>query len=349
MDKDPQELGGLGAWGVAREAGKVVGTNARLYAGLTLTLIVPLCAVGLGRGLVLEPMVGRIEWDEYVARHMRAGTAGEERANDDMRRRLLELDLALAAYTVLILGFSLLSTSAVVYSVACVYSSRSAGYRLVLAVVPRVWLRLLATFAWALPLMLGYTILFFAGFVVLAFVAALVTGGSQVAMGAIVPWAGVALFMAGFVYLSCIWHVACVVTVLENAYGLAALRIATRLVRGPKALVAAALLSAYLVLAFLIDLAFGLGVVFHANADRPDQQQILLTSTIARFALALLLIALLSLLDLLGFVVQTVFYFSCKAHWREPLDRVELSEHLGAYLGEYVPLRSSIQLEPLQP
>jgi hypothetical protein len=155
--------------------------------------------------------------------------------------------------------------------------------------------------------------------------------------------------LAGFVYLSCIWHVASVVTVLEDAYGLSALRKATRLVgRRSKALVAASLLFAYLVLAFLIDLAFSLGVAV-PGGDHQYQHQQQPSSVAARSAIALVLIALLSLLDLFGFVAQTVFYFSCKAHCREPIDRVELSEHLGAYLGEYVPLRSSIQLEPLQP
>nr|CAD1840539.1 unnamed protein product [Ananas comosus var. bracteatus] len=59
------------------------------------------------------------------------------------------------------------------------------------------------------------------------------------------------------------------------------------------------------------------------------------------------LVALLVLLNLLGLLVQSIFYYVCKSFHRQPIDKTALFDHLGGYLGEYVPLKSSIQMENL--
>jgi hypothetical protein len=59
------------------------------------------------------------------------------------------------------------------------------------------------------------------------------------------------------------------------------------------------------------------------------------------------LVSVLVCVNLLGLLVQSVFYYACKAFHNQQIDRSALYEHLGGYLGEYVPLKSNIQMENL--
>ncbi|KAJ6774139.1 PROTEIN putative-RELATED [Salix purpurea] len=45
-----------------------------------------------------------------------------------------------------LLIFSLLSTAAVVYTIACIYTAREVTFKKVMSVVPKVWKRLMITF-----------------------------------------------------------------------------------------------------------------------------------------------------------------------------------------------------------
>ena len=42
------------------------------------------------------------------------------------------------------------------------------------------------------------------------------------------------------------------------------------------------------------------------------------------------------------------FYSVCKSFHHQGIDKLALLDHLGGYLGEYVPLKSSIQMENLE-
>lgn len=59
------------------------------------------------------------------------------------------------------------------------------------------------------------------------------------------------------------------------------------------------------------------------------------------------LVAVLVLVNLVGLLVQSVFYYVCKSFHHQEIDKNALHDHLGGYLGEYVPLKSSIQMEDM--
>lgn len=59
------------------------------------------------------------------------------------------------------------------------------------------------------------------------------------------------------------------------------------------------------------------------------------------------LVALLVLVNLVGLLVQSVFYYVCKSYHHQEIDKSALQDHLGGYLGEYVPLKSSIQMDEM--
>ena len=338
MDPDPREFRSLGALGIVRESLKVISSHTKLFLGLTLTLIVPLCFIGLGHNLVTEPITGRILWDAFLSQHVHTGSDEEQTIDNDIHKQMVKLYAILAVYAVFVLAFSLLSTSAVVYSVACIYSERITSCKRVLSVVPRVWKRLIVTFIWAMIMTFGYGLVFAFCFTVLAIVFGLIFPESEAAI-AVLFWLGAFLFVGGSVYLSCVWHLGSVITVLEDPYGLSAIRKSLSLIKG-KRRTAITLFSVYFVLSFVIGFGFDVWVVRGESST---------LGTGSRIAIGALLIGVMSLVNLLGFAVQTIFYFACKAYHNEKIDMLELSDHLGAFLGEYVPLRSSIQLEPVEP
>lgn len=335
---EPEELRFLNIWGLVRESVKVLLSHTKLFIALTLTLILPLCVVGLGHHLITEPIANRISWDEIELSFGQPNAHAEQRINRDLHRELSKLFIFLVIYILSLFAFSLLSTSAIVYSVACIYSEKITSYKTVLSVVPRVWKRLIVTFLWALLITVSYGIVCVVLILLVGVIFSLISQGSEIVIELAV-WGGFVGFFVGAIYFSCVWHLASVVTVLEEGYGIGAMRKSLKLMKG-RQIVAFCLFFMYSVAAFVIGWSFGRWVLhggFHG-----------VHSTAWRAVLGCVLILCLSFVDLMGFLLQTIFYFACKAHHHESIDRLQLSEHLGAYLGEYAPLRGSIQLEAFE-
>ncbi|KAL9227978.1 hypothetical protein vseg_003606 [Gypsophila vaccaria] len=105
-----------------------------------------------------------------------------------------------------------------------------------------------------------------------------------------------------------------------------------------KVKMAAVFVFAYLSLCALISGAFSLLVV-HSDVTN--------TSVFVRILVGGFLVGLLVVVNLVGLLVQSVFYYVCKSYHHQGIDKTALHDHLGGYLGEYVPLKSSIQLQSL--
>ncbi|KAJ6417815.1 hypothetical protein OIU84_001239 [Salix udensis] len=104
------------------------------------------------------------------------------------------------------------------------------------------------------------------------------------------------LYLVVHVYITALWHLASVVSVLEPVYGLVAMKKSYELLKGK------------------IRVAVGALVI----------------------------------VNLVGLLVQSVLYYVCKSYHHQGIDKTALHEHLGGYLGEYVPLKSSLQMENLE-
>ncbi|KAH7428793.1 hypothetical protein KP509_09G018000 [Ceratopteris richardii] len=161
---------------------------------------------------------------------------------------------------------------------------------------------------------------------------ALIFQGNKV-VNIVVVSAGKVDLLVGAMYWSCVWRLACVVTVFEDNCGLGAMRRSLHLIQG-KRFVACFL---YLTYSILISLSSRMSLV-----------QAMSSSVVWRTFSGCLFILLMSIVYLIGFVLQTFFYFACKAHHHESIDRLQLSEHIGSYLGEDVPLIGNIWLEPIE-
>lgn len=141
-------------------------------------------------------------------------------------------------------------------------------------------------------------------------------------------------FLVVHVYLSALWHLASVITVLEPIQGLAAFKKSYELLKG-KIRMASVLILGYLVIFGVVSSGFGSIVVDGEGY-----------SVFVRIAVGGILIGVLVVVILVGLLVQSLFYYVCKSYHNERIDKSALYNHLGGYLGEYYePLKGNMQID----
>ncbi|BAT03461.1 Os08g0107100, partial [Oryza sativa Japonica Group] len=193
------------------------------------------------------------------------------------------------------------------------------------------WRRLAATFLAAFLLLFAYHLLFVA-----VFVALLVAADSGSGLAALLAFLLALAYIAGLVYLSVVWHLASVVSVLEDYKGFEAMRKSKALIQG-KLWTASAIFFVLNVVFIVVEVAFRAWVVRGATHG---------LGAGSRLLLGLAMLAALCAVVMLALVVQTVVYLVCKSYHHESIDKSNLSDHLEVYLGEYVPLKASdVQME----
>eukprot|EP00262_Sarcandra_glabra_P003304 TRINITY_DN13961_c2_g1_i3.p1 TRINITY_DN13961_c2_g1~~TRINITY_DN13961_c2_g1_i3.p1 ORF type:complete len:359 (-),score=17.90 TRINITY_DN13961_c2_g1_i3:180-1178(-) len=328
MDREPEELQFLGFFGIYREAYKLVSSWRKLFSQITLSLVLPLSFIFLAHIQISDLLFTKINNNEEALEHTREGTLREHRLLDALSTEWTAFWLFKVAYLVFVLIFSLLSTSAVVYTVASVYTAKEVTFRKVLSVVPKVWKRLMVTFLCNFLILLVYnTLSFFIFFICIL----LIGPGSAVLTLLIIL---LILYLIGLVYITLVWHLASVISVLEDVYGFGAMKKSKALIKG-KLWVTTAIFVTLNLASFALYTLFGKFVVHGSSLGLG-----------ARFGYAMLCFFFLSILLLLGLVVQTVVYFVCKSYHHENIDKSCLADHLEVYRGEYVPLKGSdVQLE----
>ncbi|KAG6516879.1 uncharacterized protein LOC122055308 [Zingiber officinale] len=333
MDREPEELQFLGIVGIYQEAAKILAGGRRLFAQIAGALVLPLSFLFFAHIAISHRLFHSIRRDEYVLDDTPPGSASESSALHRLASDWSAFLLFKGFYLLALLVFALLSTAAVVYSVASIYTARHrdlASFRQVLTVVPRVWRRLISTFLWAfLILFAQHSVAVFFFFSIM-----LATGDDSAAGPALVIFFLIPLYVVTLVYISVVWHLASVISVLEDSRGLEAMRRSRLLIQG-KLLISCIIFAKLNLCFWLVEWCF----------------RRLLESRRAHTAgftwlLALLLLLLLGLVILFALTVQTVIYFVCKSYHHESIDKSSLAGHLEAYLGEYEPLKSQdLQME----
>ncbi|PKA57721.1 hypothetical protein AXF42_Ash016767 [Apostasia shenzhenica] len=332
MDCEPEELQFLGLIGIYREATKLILSWRRLFSQIAATLIVPLSILFLVHIEISHLLFSQINRNEDALEHTAAGSPSEQRLLHRLSSEWSAFLLFKSVYLVALLIYSLLSTAAVVYTVASACTAKHdllLSYRKVLSIVPKVWRRLAHTFLAAFVFLVAYNLL--ALFIFVSFILMVRSNASTIFVAFVL---GI-VYLAGLVWISVIWHVASVVSVLEEACGVDAMRRSRELVRGKMGIAAAIFFMMNLVFVG-IELAFRLLVV---GGGSPAA---------ARVCLAAALLALMSVVVLFALVVQTVVYFVCKSYRHESIDKSALADHLEVYLGDYVPLKErDVQMEQI--
>ena len=333
MDKEQEQMRFLGLFGIYKESHKIILSWRKIFSQITLTLILPLSFIFLFHMEVSDILFRKIRHNAEQMKETPKGTPQYNKLSNINATEGATLLLFKLVYFTFFLIFSLLSTSAVVYTIASIYTAREVNFRKVMSVVPKVWARLMTTFLCAFVAFLFYNFVALLVFIILAFTLIGVEApqNSGVAKFAFI---GVLLYIAGFMYLNVLWHLASVVTVLEDSYGFEAMRKSKDLIKGKTGLSMLIFFMLY-VSFFLIQFLFMKVVVLGWSL-----------SSVEGTAYGFLCFLLLSHLFLFELVVQTVLYFVCKSYHHQNIDKSALSIHLEVYLGEYEPLTAKdVQLQ----
>lgn len=331
MDTEQEEMQFLGLFGVYRESYKIILSWRKIFSQITLTLILPLTFILLIHMEVSNILFSKINNNTQEMLYTPQDTPQHKKLSDMISSEWATYWLFELAYITFLLIFSLLTTSAVVYTVASIYTARDITFRGVLSVVPRVWKRLMVTFLSTFVALFIYNLVAIFVLVILALTILRQSYGIpiMVVMGI--------FYIAGLVYLTVIWQLASVVTVLEDSYGFKAMMKSNELMKGKMGLSILIILTLN-VPSFLIYLLFNKLVV-----------QGLRLGYVEKTAYGILCLILLSHLILFGHVIHSVLYFVCKSYHHQNIDKSALSDHLEVYHGEYEPLKAKdVQLEHYQ-
>ncbi|KAK7293809.1 hypothetical protein RJT34_16684 [Clitoria ternatea] len=331
MDTEQEEMQFLGFFGVYKEASKIIVSWRRIFTQISLTLILPLSFIFLIHIEVSNLLFRKILYNTVAMEGTNPNTPQYNKLSDMISSEWITLWLFKIAYFTLLLIFSLLSTSAVVYTIASVYTAKDVTFKKVMSVVPKVWKRLILTFLCAFAAFFAYNVVTMLAIFLWAFTIGIRKGGI-----AVLVLIGI-LYFIGFVYLTLVWQLASVVTVLEDSWGFQAMLKSKELIKGK--MVLSILMFLTLVVSFvLIRILFKETVVNGWSLV-----------SVERIAYGVLCFSLLSCLFLFGLVLQTVLYFVCKSYHHENIDKSALADHLQVYQGEYVPLRAKdVQMEQYQ-
>lgn len=314
MDIAPEELQFLTVTDILKESTAIPKLSPRTFYLITLTLIFPLSFAILAHSLFTHPLLSQIQ-DPY-------GSHSSEWT------KLLVFQFF---YLIFLFALSLLSTAAVVFTVASLYTSKPVSFSNTLSAIPGVFKRLFITYLWVSLTMVIYNVIFLC-FLVLLIVAIDTQNPVLFVFSVIVVFV---LFLVVHVYITALWHLASVVSVLEPIYGFAAMKKSYELLKGKIGL-AFFMVFGYLVICAAINGVFGTVVVHGWEYG-----------VFTRVLVGGFLVGVLVIVNLVGLLVQSVFYYVCKSYHHEGIDKSALHDHLGGYLGEYVPLKSSIQMENL--
>ncbi|XP_059312074.1 uncharacterized protein LOC132063522 [Lycium ferocissimum] len=321
MDLPPEQLQNLKLPSLLKESITIPKRSPQTFYRITLSLILPLSFAILAHSFFTHPILNQLH-ENPSASHASQWT------------KLLFYQFC---YLVFLLAFSLLSTAAVVFTVASLYTSKQVSFSSIITAIPSILRRLFITFIWVFLCMLVYNAVlsFFIVLMLIAFESKNSESKSSVALFLVSVFVLSVFFLVVHVYLSALWHLASVITVLEPIQGLAAIKKSYELLKG-KIRVAAVLVLGYLVIFGVVSSAFGSIVV-----DGGGQYGVF-----ARVVIGGVLIGVLVVVILVGLLVQSLFYYVCKSYHNERIDKSALYSHLGGYLGEYYePLKGNMQVD----
>ncbi|KAI3820405.1 hypothetical protein L1987_07951 [Smallanthus sonchifolius] len=329
MDRTEEDMKLVGFFGMFNQSFKTIFSWKKIFAQVTLAFILPLAIIYFVQQEISSRYFWRIENNSlpYDRNYSREATAME----------WLYYLLFTIAYFIIFTVFAVPATAAVVFTIASIYTGREVSFRNAIKVIPKVWKRLFITFVCIYIAQLIYEVIVS---IVMAICKA-IFGFSLFSFVLMVII--LILFVLGFLYLSVVYQLASVVTVLENIHGFKALKKGKDLASGKKAVgmgIAFVLYGFLEGLIFVYWLFIKYGHVFFRLA------------LIWRVMIGILCGILLLMLFLVFMVTQTVLYLVCKSYHREAIDKLSLSTFLEAYMGETVVYPGSgeeIQLGHPQP
>ncbi|KAF7127327.1 hypothetical protein RHSIM_Rhsim11G0075400 [Rhododendron simsii] len=321
MDREQEDMQFLGLFGIYLESYKIIFNFRRIFSKTTLAFILPLSLIFLTYIEVCEFFLSKIVHTENERDRVQEGTNRYAKLSGVLSSEYTMFNCVNIVYSYFFLGFYLLSTSAVVYTVASIYTGRDVTIGIVMSVVFKIEKRLMVTFALFFLLLSLYTVVLVA---VLALVVWCLTIEYKVGLVFLVVI--VILCTVGFVYTTLVWQLASIISVLEDMKGLKAMTKSRNLIKGK-------MWIAVVIFSMLNFTMVGIGILFESQVVHTGS-----FGVVGRLGFGFLCLLFLSKVFLFGFVIQTVIYFVCKSYHHENIDKSSLSDHLEVYLAENVPL-----------
>ncbi|THG07514.1 hypothetical protein TEA_006404 [Camellia sinensis var. sinensis] len=396
MDREQEEMRFLGLFGIYAESYKIIIAWRKIFSQISLALILPLSFMFLAHMEVYALLFSKIRHDEYQLRGTLDGTQKHDKLSDLISSEMTILWLFRLAYFTCFLIFFLLSTIAVVYTIASIYTTRPMTFKklsilfrilcrstlqcnslgelwfakysalytdwfaykgtLVREVraermrakqwvsrqkgaeleetwvgfrsgspsgsssgvvadddgfVPKVWKRLMVTFLCCFFTLFLYNVVAALLFILWAFTVRDTDAAARVLI------IMVRLYAIGFFYLTIVWQIASVVSVLEDSYGFKAMIKSKNLIKGKMWIT--------IVIFFKLNFAMvAIEILFEKLVVHGGES----VSVAGRVGFGILCLFLLLTLFLFGLVIETVIYFVCKSYHHENIDKSTLSDHL---------------------
>lgn len=335
MDPTQQDLKFIRSMGIITESFKTILKWKKIFAQITLTLILPFSIIFIAHMEISKRFFHKIERDPFelltgVVEGYRSFFYAQVTSVDWLYYLLFK-----TIFITVVIVFCLLSTAAVSYTVASIYTGSDVSYRKSMKVLPKVWKRLILTLLCMFLTLFAYnlitTVFFFLWFVIC----------SDTVASPFVLFAIFISYVFGFLYLSIIWQIASVVSVLENSLGLKSMIKSMDLIKGKRRV---AVSISFLSYTFLV----GTVLMYMALVLSDDGYM----GFLYKLVIGILCWILLLITFLLFTVTQSILYLVCKSHHRETIDKVSLSTYLGAYFGGSQPvfkIGEDIQLGRPQP
>ncbi|WCJ43362.1 hypothetical protein M5689_024105 [Euphorbia peplus] len=311
MDRDQDEMQFMGILDIYKETHKIILTWIQIFIKITLTLIVPLSFIFLAHIHFSDLILSNITELDHQNK-----SGNTKKLHHMISKQWAYFLLLKAAYFTFFFIFSLLSTAAVVYTVASIYTRGDITFRKVMSVVPKVWKRLMFTFIYIFVELFLYNMAALLVLIVIAILTAdtntVLEEGGKVVFGI--------LYFLGMVYLSMVFQLGSVVSVLEDACDYGAIVKSRGLIKG-KMVVYGFIFYMINLFVYMVQFGYENGVVHGSNLGMEK-----------RVLAGIIFFLLIVTLFLFGLVVQTVIYFVCKSFHQEHIDKTALSLHLEDYV-----------------
>nr|GEU69728.1 hypothetical protein CTI12_AA240190 [Tanacetum cinerariifolium] len=193
-----------------------------------------------------------------------------------------------AAYIVFLFFVRLFAETAVVIIASCYYNGNNLSLKELFTTVIKTWTRPFVTMFYVQLLALGYTSLFFLSFLVPSLI---LFDHSKILITLLIVMA--IIFVTLNLYLSIVWNLAVIVSVVEDTYGLSALGKAREVVKGNR------------VNGFLLNLLYMLLLVVIFAA-------VYKLSPMMPIVVGVIEFILIGVLSMFQFLAYSAFYFKCK-------------------------------------
>ncbi|XP_026396554.1 uncharacterized protein LOC113291209 [Papaver somniferum] len=340
-----EDLKWLGFSGVCIEACRIVFSGKRLFTKITFALILPLCLISLMNKEISEVIAHNIQVSQVLLRMLDLSNPLHAKLADLIFSKQTAVWIFGVAYSLFVYMISLLATSAVVYASSHIYISKGhiddeISFINVMFVIPKVRGRLIITFLWNLLFVTCFTIwillVLVLGLALLHYIQGHATTSKDEPVGlhytlldAFFGEVMLIIYWIGYMYIIAIWNLASVVTILEDAYGIKAMKKAKDLIKGKRWV---SFITVLLIYSFLEYFNVMLWDIVKTKYDPAS----FTTGVVAKLIIVTVCLLLQLIGILVGLVVQSVLYFVCKSYHSETIDKASLECRLKAYREEYV-------------